>query len=200
MLGASYTPTVDFNIIDPLTLAPLPATLVRSVMGDIGGQFGYRIKHWRAEAELFYNYNPWHSLTIDGVALHSKSTNALNPGLSMLGQTNTVALMANGFYDFYSEGESSFSPYLGVGLGYAAMNNFSKFYYKQTYLAGADLSETTRTPALQGIIGIGYFLDDYTRAGLDYRYFTTSAVVDPFGSRAQLSSINLTIIGSFDHS
>ena len=47
------------------------------------------------------------------------------------------------------------------------------------------------------IVGVGYFVDDFTSIGLDFRYLATKSI-EPFNSRNEIASLNVTLNGSFD--
>ena len=199
MFGPSYAPDIDFTLINPLTGIPTQGDISPSVLGNFAGQVGYRIKHFRMEGELFIDYNPYKSLEFDNITV--QKTGKFTTGLGMKGQTTALAFMLNGFYDFYSTNELSyFSPYLGLGIGYASIKNSVQFYFNDVSIPGASISDTSNTPVAQLIIGAGYFVDDFTSVGLDYRYLTSTGLQAPFDTRFQLNSINLTINGSFDRS
>lgn len=196
MLGATYVPSTDLSFIHPLTITPVTGNLSYSVLGNIAGQVGYRMfNHYRVEGELLFNYNPYNSLEIGSLIITSPKSSKT---LRMRGQTTTAAFMINGFYDFLTLGEESyFAPYAGIGIGYAQVKNSVKFYYNNHYIHGTNVSETATTPAAQFVLGLSYFMDDYTTIGMDYRYFTTKSI-QPYDSRLQLNSINITLNGSFD--
>ncbi len=193
-LGGTYTPSLTLNFIHPTLLTPVKGSLTYSVLGNIAGQVGYRMKCYRMEAELLYNGNPYSTLQVGNFIVHNSNN---SPGVRMKGLTSTGAIMANGFYDFLPTGDgASFAPYLGLGIGYATVRNNVKFYNNNVYIPDSTFSRTATTPAAQGILGASYFLDDYTSFALDYRYFSTKSV-QPFDSRVQLNSVNLTFNGSF---
>ena len=200
MLGPSYTPKQNFTFKSPLTGLPTNGSVSHSVMGDIAGQIGYRCNHYRFEGELLLNYNPIGSLTFGNFTI-DKTKNS-STGLGLKGQTVTGALLANAFYDFYSE-SSSFSPYLGLGVGYATSRTKTKFYYANTLISNSTVSNNANSAAAQLIVGLNYFMDDYTTIGLDYRYFTTATIQhnkanSQNSSRNQINSINIILSGAFD--
>ena len=195
ILGVSYAPGVNLLFTNPLTFTPTSGNLTYGVFGDIAGQFGYRFNHFRVEGELLINSNTYKELKVGTLTFTSPSQST---GLRMKGQTNTGAFLVNGFYDFVTPGgQSSFAPYLGLGLGYAYVINGIKFYYNNVLIPGTNVSKSKGTPAGQLIIGLGYFLDDFTEFSLDYRFLTTKKIA-PFESRQQISSINLAFNGAFD--
>ena len=197
MVGLSYTPHMNFDITTPLSPVPVPGGLSLQPLANVAGQFGYRIKHFRIEGELLVNYNPYTTLSVDGISIHQSGD--FNTGLGMQGQAVTTAFMANGLYEFYTPGEQThFAPYLGLGIGYAYIVNKVRLYENNIAIAGfSNLSQTTTAPAAQLIIGGSYFTDDFTSVGIDFRYLTTQTV-SPFESRFQIASINLSVNGAFD--
>ena len=223
LLGASYTPNLSHTYTSPLLGAPVKVTLTRSLFGNIALDGGYRLEQFRVEGEFIFNGNPYKELKIGQFTINSAS-GKLSPtspsgkakGLQLKGQTYTAALMANGFFDFFIPGtETSFVPYLGAGIGYARIYNNVKFYEHSLAIPDSNISSVANAPALQGIIGLSYFLDDFAAFGLDFRYLTTKSVsqfnakkppisaaqqdlVTMPSSRLQLASINLTFSGSFD--
>lgn len=196
LLGVSYSPKMNIAVSPPLLGLPTTANLSYSVFGDIAGEVGYRFCQYRAELELLFNNNPYNQLRYDTFTISSPKTST---DLRMKGQTNTGAVMVNGFYDFLTfGGTTSFVPYLGLGVGYAYISNTAKFYFDNTLIPNTNYSKTSSAPAAQGIIGLSYFLDDYTAFGLDYRYFSTKTV-SPFTSRQVINSINIGFSGAFDN-
>lgn len=195
-LGPSYSPSVTIQFTSPYAALPLTAnpTITHSISGNIGGQIGYRYCHFRGELEFVYNNGPYKSLQLGSITLNKASK--WNTDLAMKGETNTVALLVNGFYDFYTPGQTVFlSPYAGLGIGYAYVRDSVSFFYNNQMLSGSNLTQNSTVPAGQGILGLGYFLDDYTFFGLDVRYLTTSNTQS--GTHMQSASLNLTFNGTF---
>jgi opacity protein-like surface antigen len=127
-------------------------------------------------------------------------------GLRLQGGTNSGFLMLNGYYDFYTPSEDDLSPlipYVGLGLGYAYVENNIQFYYDNTQLTVGNIVEKYTKPAGQVIIGTSYFLDDLTSFGLDFRYLTTASNTKTteyniFKTKEQIYTLNLTFNGAFD--
>ncbi len=204
ILGASYAPTINYNYAGSLSGFPRDIKLKYSVFGDVALSAGYRMERYRVEGELLFNGNTYKELQFGNFKIQSTSgeSSTTSPagmvqGLKMKGQTYTGALMINGFYDFFTPGAPTYwVPYVGAGVGYAYVSNGIKFYLNNLEIPGSDLATHANTPAIQGIVGINYFLDDFFAFGLDARYFTTKAI-QPFNARAQIASINLSVSGSF---
>jgi opacity protein-like surface antigen len=196
-LGPSITNNLDFTFTSPVTNTTTTGTIKHGVLGNIGGQMGYRINQFRVEGELLLGMNTYQDLSADGYVI-GKASN-FNTGIGMKGQTTYGAFLLNGFYDFVTPGGiSSFSPYVGVGIGYAHVKNSITFYNNNVEIANSSDTESTSRPAGQGIIGLGWFLDDFTLMGLDFRYFVTQTSQSYSSTRLQVTSINLTFNGSFN--
>ena len=197
MLGVNYSPSISLDFPYPETNVVTSGTAFYSILGNIAGQAGYRCNHLRVEGELFYNNNPIRSLELGTTTFNSVSKYSSSEAVKA--QTNTGAFMINAFYDFYTPGQTVyFSPYVGLGIGYAYVNTTTKFYDNSYYIPGTNITESGAAPGGQVILGLGYFLDDFTTVGLDLRYFSTKGPVATFNSRMQIATVNITINGSFD--
>lgn len=202
-VGATYAAPMNFNFANPLTGTVTPARLVYSVFGNIAGQAGYRCNHYRFEGELMLNNNNYNNITVNGVKIDIASP--FSTSIGQKGQTTTGAILFNAYYDLFSangaetSGFSNFAPYVGLGIGYATIRNNIKFYSNDVYISGSSQSTKATSPAAQGIIGVNYFLDDFTTIGVDYRHFGTKSVA-PFDAPVRLNSINITLNGAFDRS
>lgn len=194
-LGGSWSPNLNLNLDHPLTFASTPVSLKYKVLGDAGGELGYRMDQFRIESELLYNYAPYQSLTIAGYTILSPKKNT---GLRMKGSTSTGAILLNGYYDAYFLWEqSNWVPYVGAGIGYAYVQNSLNFYYNDVQISGAKISDHANTPIGQVIAGVNFFMDDFTTFSLDARYFSTKKI-DPFNTNVQSVSLNLSFNGAFD--
>jgi opacity protein-like surface antigen len=195
-LGASYAPSNDFTLSIPNYLSPINGSLNYSVLGDVGGEIGYRFcERYRLEGEIFYNNSPYNTLmfsaltpaqqsqlltvfpgiTLSGQGISIQSSTTAS-GLTLQGQTNTGAFMFNGYYDFLSPSEDNYAkivPYIGAGIGYVYAQNNINFYIDGTQLQRFQLTDVFQSVAGQGIAGVNYFLDDFTTLGIDFRYFTS---------------------------
>lgn len=208
-LGGSKAQSLSLKLAEPLTLATTTAQLDYSFFGDIGFQVGYRVNQFRVEGEVLVNNSPYNLLTLDGVKYKKRQKSATKPntsGISFTGSTTTAGLMVNGLYDAYSVFEqTNFVPYLGVGVGYAGVQNSITLYNNGVLIPHADYSTRSGTPAAQGIIGAHYFMDDFTTFGLDFRYLSTKSIPVHLGvansslsTRVQIASINFSFNGAFD--
>lgn len=118
----------------------------------VGGFVGYEFGNgWRTEGELTYRVND-----VDGF---------LN--LNADGDVSSIALMANGFYDF--DLGSPFVPYVGGGIGvaYLSVNDVGAL--------GNPLADDDDTVfAYQLGVGVGYQISPTVTLTADYRYFATA--------------------------
>ena len=205
ILGGSYSPDTTIIFKAPVSLntscpdnrciSDVKGNLSYSGYGNIGGQIGYRFNQFRLEMEPIVNYNTYEDITVGPVKYTSPKS---SEGVRFEGSTTTAMLMFNGFYDFYlDDGSSNWVPYVGGGIGYAYLKNEIEFYCNNQSIACTDISETTSTAALQGILGIAYYMDDFTWFGLDYRYITTGSIDMLDSNHVQAHTINLSFNGSF---
>lgn len=86
-------------------------------------------------------------------------------GVNGAGNTRAQALMMNLLYDFDLGG---FTPYIGVGLGGAAVK-----YDGIAPVGGGSISDSDIVLAYQGIAGVGYQVSEQLGLFADYRYFAT---------------------------
>lgn len=210
MAGVSYTPSITTNVISPFSF-PLPvivpATIDYSVGGGGGIQLGYRWKYFRGEAELVGNYNAVNKLTIPGLIINKKS-NRIPQTLAIKGDSFLGAGFINGYFDLNSNQEvGGWSPYVGLGIGYARVSTTVTYWvatggsvYADTKLYNA-IQETSTHPAGQVIIGISYALDSYTSIALDGRYITTASSNknnNNSNNKYDAGMINILFNASFD--
>ncbi len=207
ILGFSYSPDTSYNYplsktvpsSVPITLpSTVPIKIINSELGLVGIQGGYRCGKLRGEGEFIYNNTPISGLKIQNTTLKNNKSQYYN----FQAGTNTVALMANVFYDFLpSNPESSIAPYVGFGAGIADVSTIVKFGFYDT--AGVNvknirISQSTSSAAGQGIIGVSLFADDYTAFSADFRYFATATKSKYLDARTQLYTFNILFNGMFD--
>ncbi|SKA39144.1 OmpA family protein [Enhydrobacter aerosaccus] len=113
-----------------------------------GGMIGYDFVGPRVEIEALYRDNK-STITENGI-----------PG-TLGADFNQTSIMANVLYDFMAG--QTITPYIGAGAG-IAFTNFS--------LSG--LSSSSTAFAYQGIIGVGWNINEQLRLNLDGRYFGTT--------------------------
>jgi hypothetical protein len=211
LIGANYTPSINFTLPNEVINAAnsmnykLPqfgtdGTLNYGIMGEIGGQLGYRCGKYRLEAQYFYNNSPLHSLQLGAFTLYQASTSYTTDSY-VNGSTDSGFVMLNGFYDFLpSDPSSNFAPYVGLGAGYSYNSNNLKFFLFNNNTELFDtfqVREHMTSPAGQAILGVTYFLDDFASFGLDVRYLTTSKKDEALKARVQFYTINLSFNGAF---
>ena len=233
-LGPTYTPNITFTInqIAPVQVIPsLPlsiqnlngtqGTLQYSVLGGIGGNIGYRFcDRFRIEIEALYNNNPYTELTFGDYQIKSNSKSTT---LHISGDTNLGAGLINFYFDALTPSRDNYGgvfPYVGLGVGYAYVQNSLQFKYNTpAYLAEnpaptqtnfeTKFTRTYATYAGQAILGIGYFLDDFVWISADIRYFSTKQATikkqsnvtlnyASFEQQAKLLSFMVSFNGAFD--
>ena len=111
----------------------------------VGGVFGYDFVGPRVEAEVVYRYNA-NNVNFGG-------------GTAIQNAVNQLGVLANVLYDFNAG--QAFVPYIGAGAGVAFVDGNNSFGSTQF--------------AYQGIIGVGYNVNEMFRVNLDGRYYGTTA-------------------------
>jgi hypothetical protein len=177
--------------------------------GGGGAMLGYRYHNFRVEGEFLYNRYSSGSIEGYGCILYSPVSNSSICGsYSDLGFSGSVAAMyglANVYWDFinYENDNGSVFPYVGLGVGHAQITNrgeIVKDYYYVNRTTSQGASDRFSSSAAQGILGVGLFMDDFTWAGMDYRYLTTNTLKDFGNKRYAISTLNFTVSLSFDKS
>lgn len=176
-----------------------------NILGLIGGQIGYRYDKFRFEGEVFYNSAPYKNFRIsNGVdTLTLSNDDTQNNYIS--GSTDTTGIMFNMFLDLLPPDyiDSNFAPFLGIGGGYARVQNNFQFFVEGEQVNQYRESRTQGAAAGQLMAGVLYFLDDFSNFGIDFRFFSTAKInpnIGPFGYsyNAQFASINLTFNGALN--
>jgi len=127
----------------------------------VNGQVGYAglfIPQFRVEGEIAYRSNG-----VNGIQVTPPGTT-----FSATGHVNSLAFMANGFYDFLNS--SSFTSYLGGGIG-AARVSLDKLAF--TAAPSITTSGSKWEFAYQAIAGVRYNFTPNWDVHADYRYFAT---------------------------
>lgn len=176
-----------------------------SILGLVGAQLGYRWNKYRLEGQFFYNSAPYKNLTFsNGVKSITISSNDTSDNY-ISGNTNTMAFMLNAYFDLLPPDyvDSNLAPFIGIGGGYASVQNNFDFYYKGTEVSQFNIGTTQGAAAGQVMAGLLYFLDDFSNFGLDFRFFSTSNLTAqlPYNTptyKAQFASVNLTFNGAFN--
>ena len=219
-VGGNYSPNISRTrpfpfAIDELYGQPVKETLSYSILGDIGGEIGYRVCNFRVEGEFLFNYIPYNGLNIGPIFLTGPSTsgtttpiidngNITSGRLQFQGATSTYAGFINGYYDlFYNNYTDSMVPFVGGGIGYALFQNWIQFLIDNNDLARANVTKNSNALVYQGILGLSYFLDDYTAFALDARYIsgtktTVTTFRDSFKNTPTIITLNLSFNGSFN--
>jgi hypothetical protein len=223
LLPVSSGKTIRIAVVeDAIAILEKESTgvLTYGLMGNVGGQVGYRIKNFRVEGEVVYNNNQFYKLEFPGQTIYNNGSNSTtstsiqqlitqdarsSDTLQLSGYTNTFAFMANGFYDFYLRDYTThFVPYVGAGIGYALRTSTLSFLYNGEYLNELSFTERRNQIAGQGIIGLSYFLSDYNSFSLDYRYLASPRTNirgterGSFNINPKLYTINLVFNSSFN--
>ena len=189
------------------------------ISGGAGFMLGYKYKHLRGEGQLFFNRISTGPLTVGSCTIESPDvvtpTGICTPGvydgfkakaLGYSGNSTAVYGLFNAFWDFYSEQENyDMAPYLGFGAGMASVKNGSSFINTITTYSHGQTHNSTGI-AYQGIIGLSYYMDDFTWCSMDYRFLTTNLKPDTSTTAGALlpskgyllNTFNLTISAAFD--
>lgn len=189
------------------------------ISGGAGFMLGYKFRHIRAEGEFLFNRISTGPVTVGTCTL--QSPNVLTPtgvcpagiydgfqakALGYSGNSTAIYGLFNGYWDFFSyDGTSEMVPYLGFGVGIGSVKNGSSFVNTNTSYSHGQ-THTGSGMAYQGIIGLSYYMDDFTWCSMDYRYLTTtqrsnnrSDLGTNLPSKSYLlNTFNLTINAAFD--
>ena len=146
----------DSDVTDS-TAPGMPLELSYDSGLKFGAAIGYRfLDNVRIEGEVSYQQNDVDQTSVFGVSLDST------------GEAEGIALLVNGYYDFFNY--SNFSFFLTGGLGYA------KVEINDYNIPGSgvpNLSDDDSVFAYQVGLGIGYAVTDKVTLDAKYRYFAT---------------------------
>lgn len=149
---------------------------------NVGGRVGYQSNPLRYEAEYTFLHASNRYYKINAIG---------QTGVSGYSQANL--LMANVYYDT-PEMLPGIAPFLGMGLGYAyiqnSLNSSGPFGYT-TF----DMSDNAF--AYQGTVGLNYNFSENYAVSLAYRYVSTTSL-DNLGNRFQAHVANAGAIYRFD--
>lgn len=183
----------------------LTYTLDYTLLGLVGGQLGYRWNRFRLEGELFYNAAPYNNLLFDNGKRQINIGSSSNENNYIAGNTFTLSGLLNVYVDLLPSNvfDSSISPFVGIGGGFASVQNNLDIFIQGDQITKFNLATTQYSSAGQVIVGVHYFLDEVSNLGLDYRYFSTGNLKTQFRDnmesyRVKISSINITYNGSFN--
>jgi hypothetical protein len=185
-----------------------------SVGGGGGGVLGYKLNHFRLEGEILYNRFSTGPLQVDpgGCTIENMDiltpTGACTPGVydrfraKALGYSGSSAVtygLVNAYYDFFSyDSQALLVPYVGVGVGQARIRNFNNLVNTNTTFSRGFNQESVNSMAIQGILGVSYYMDDFTWAGMDLRYTTTKSLTQFSNRRYNLTALMFNINFAFD--
>ena len=214
IVGGSKAPDINFNVITPIQDLSGQGqdlsgqgVITYSVLGNIGGQVGYRINQLRVEGGFIYNNNSYSHMEVGGINIpnsNSLQTSSTSNPFTFSGYTNTYAVMFNGIYDVYIPNYTdNVVPYVGLGVGYEHVENNLIIYNNGATTPNSVISRYTNNFAGQAIVGLSYFVTDYTSWSLDFRYLsalrsTEDTTFNSFQSRPQLYSVNLLVNLAFN--
>jgi opacity protein-like surface antigen len=214
IVGANYAANFPFTYLN--TSGELEnGQLGHNIMASIGGQVGLRwCDNYRAEAEFIFNNSPYSYLRLGDVSIHAPQTST---GLRMNGKTDSGIATINIFYDIFADFSSNVVPYFGIGAGYAYIKSDIKLYLNEVRVTADNnpnivgtipTSKTASAPVGQAILGLSYYMDDYSYFALDLRYLMSAdqtlftqqvqQTSNTITARYQLYSFNLIFNGAFD--
>jgi opacity protein-like surface antigen len=138
----------------------------------LGVAVGYDFGTTRVEGEIAYQKNDFDKTSIAGV------------GFNLTGDTSSLALLLNGYYDFTNE--SAFTPFISAGIG------FSRVEVNDMNISGSGIpgsNDDDTVFAYQVGAGVGYTVNEKITVDVKYRY---SGTEDPKfdTTKAEYSSHN----------
>jgi opacity protein-like surface antigen len=158
-----------------------------NISGGAGFTLGYRYNQFRAEGEFLFNRISTGPVTVGTCTIENvdvvSPTGICTPGvydsfqakgLGFSGSSTALYGLINGIFDLEMfDSTTNVTPYLGVGFGTVSIKNGTSFI---NTVAGTShgYTPTSRSTAMQGILGVSYYMDDYTWATMDFRYLAAS--------------------------
>ncbi|BCA94867.1 hypothetical protein TUM19329_12280 [Legionella antarctica] len=213
MAGISHGPSNNSVIFEEDRTLFTGIVNYSSVGGGGGAMLGYKLSHFRLEGEILYNRFSTGPLQVNPGGCTLESPNVLTPSgfcppgifdrfqekaLGYSGSSAVTYGIGNLYYDFFTpNSNTNVVPYIGLGIGMAQIRNFSDFVNTNTSFSHG-FNDTFTTQVAQGILGLSYFMDDFTWAGMDLRYITTKSLPEMDNQRYGLISLNFTINFAFD--
>lgn len=142
---------------------------------------GYDFGGPKAELEVAYR-------SAGNKSLQDSQTKSVNGDLSSL------AIMANGIYEFLPK--SSWHPFVGGGIGFANVSDDLKGADGRTYLSDNDWQF-----AYQAIAGVSYDINKSWAINAQYRYFATldPSFTDSDGNKAKMDYSNHNILAGLTY-
>ena len=139
----------------------------------VGGAVGYDFGPARLEGEIEYRINDYDKAGLNSVG-------KANSG----GSYKSLALMANGYYDF--ENASSFTPFIMAGIGGANIDTDS------LTVGGLNIpSDSSWQFAYQVGAGVGWMFTNSWLLDISYRFFGTT---DPEFGNAKMQYLNHNLL------
>jgi opacity protein-like surface antigen len=145
---------------------------------NVGGRVGYQSHPLRYELEYTYINANAKNFQIDYL-----------PQTGVNGYTSGNLFMANAYYDF-PDMLPDLSPYLGLGIGYAYLQNILNS-------VGTFYNASANVFAYQGTAGITYNFAEHYAVNLAYRYVATDNS-GGFGKIVQVQMANIGVVYHFD--
>ncbi|KTC68057.1 Surface antigen [Legionella birminghamensis] len=191
MGGGGWTQPVKFTVAPnllltgtyPYYISPTSIDLSYKGFGNGGGQIGYRCNKFRFEAEALYTFSGYKKLQVQNATFGTYTVPSFSNSyyFHLNGETTMVSGLVNVYYDFFTpDGDVTWMPYVGAGIGLSYIENNIKFYFNNQQVFPAPNSdfgkENGSTSIAQAILGISYLLDDYTTVGTDIRLMRTGNV------------------------
>lgn len=214
--GVAYTPNVTATTntvsckdkIECLNLQPASVTLNYKLLGNVFGGIGYQWEKFRAEFEVLGSSNKIKTIDIglaNGSTVTLEDSAASGDIITFSGNTYLIAGLLNGYYQFYTPGQtSSWVPYVGVGVGFGSVSTSANLDCNPTNLPnppvtptlcngeipGAKVTNSGSTAVGQIMLGTSYFMDDYSTIFLDYRYITSGSI-KPLNTSYKVQTFNI---------
>jgi len=191
LAGIAYVPPSDysgFNVLFPGIIKRLNYNFAFS-----GGlQLGYKIRNLRLELEGNYINATINKMRAGDFEIRNKTSDLL----VLNGSNSLIGGFVNLIYEFYSPYSTwDFYPYLGLGAGYTKVRNNIKISINDIILERDRVSQSVA--AGQGIVGVGYYMDDFTTFGLDYRYMATGKLNILNDRKLSIHTINFVLNFAF---
>lgn len=124
----------------------------------LGVAVGYGFGAARVEGEIAYQTNDLENASISGIG-----------SVDLTGDTSSIALLLNGYYDF--KNKSPFTPFVSAGIG------FAKVEVNDMNVPGSGLPSTDDDDtvfAYQAGFGVGYAVNKMVSIEVKYRYLGTA--------------------------
>jgi len=161
--GPYVSGSLGFSILSDVDMTdPTLPGITLDVESDTGFVFGVAAgydlgNNIRVEGEIAYQQNDLDKASLLGLVV------------DLSGDSSSLALLLNGYYDFANE--SAFTPFISAGLGVARVeiNDFN--------VAGSGVpseSDDDTVFAYQIGAGVSYAINDQIDLDVKYRYFGTS--------------------------